>query len=1243
MPGLLQRGAQLGPAPVITCSAFSGAAGSLPVSNTIWSRQREDVSFDQLRKFWGELPTQARRELLRIDKQTLCEQARKNLYCSRCHGLLLECYSQIVMYGKSLQQEFVGGCFLQKTAEVLTDNEYDNLQDPSVHPWGGLTTTKDGMLTLLDCFTCASSLDVIHKVFSSARQREHDRELLYPDACGGGGRGWISQGLANYGRGHGTRETCSLHTSRLSCDTLLDFWSALGDETRSSLLHMKEEDFIERLMYRFDSKRFCRDCRRNVLREFKELKELKRLRKELRCSSWFCVADTTIHYEVSEDSVLVDWRHSFADTSTYHHFEWAVGTAEGKDDILDFEDVGMNGKVEVEGLDLSGLSACFITLKAWKLDGRCNELSVKAHALKGQACVHRRLIIGDGFVAITEGDSIKSFFEHAEEIEEEEDDDSVDKDGIEFDGDGSRSQKHAKSPELAREFLLDAATVIFKEQVEKAFREGTARQNSHSLFVSLAIKLLEDCVHVACKEIITLEKQIKLLEEEENEKREEEERRERRRNKEREKKLRRKERMREKDKDREMKLIEGNPLSVDLSTSTDSSLTNINNESLDSTPNSEDSLCDLGDNKTPVEPIFSDITDNTSVYEYFDTATLQSDSPCHQGYLEEGSHFSEINGSLPHEQSRSSRRKLLFKRVTLQDQAPKWYGKHRSSFTNAMSIQQESSIKLKASSRCLTGGRHPFRERVARVESRNCIGTRIKEKFHSSQDRIHDAYDSQPCRTAHPGEYRPKDRNHISTIRGGREVKSSNTADLLGNLSRQPSHYNKHNRGCYVPDNGMVPKGKLVVLGASGRDPSHARQVWEPTDARKKYNRSNLGANVTSTTDAKTHPSKETRIDTDEKDHEPSAEVSSSDFSQKNSKVDSMMSSANHMDGCNDLRKSDSRNPCSCQGKFLQTEKSLCCSKANMISSSSDSCSSCPSEGDSTTSFSSTSTVETSSISDSEDAAQVLDQRDISKSNGDAHHLRQCSSPHTASHQVTTSELDESRKVGYSSAGGSSKFIVPATQQTIHMHKHSPIPTFPSEIMHFENQSMMAWPGAPINGSSPFPRHHHYMFPSPVGFGLPANRSPGFAMHYNALQPPIIVEQHHLCPGIFRASTDEQSKNSTVFREERVTEVAAQTMNESREHPPSEWTRRSQERENSFSLFHFGGPPVGSAAAYGVKLEYAKEHTGHSLKSVESQDNISCSMEETKIEEYSLFATKNSSRFCFLASPYNNNGVGKAA
>lgn len=59
-------------------------------------------------------------------------------------------------------------------------------------------------------------------------------------------------------------------------------------------------------------------------------------------------------------------------------------------------------------------------------------------------------------------------------------------------------------------YLVNLYMLIFLLlfQVEKAFREGTARQNAHSIFVCLALKLLEERVHVACKEIITLEMQV---------------------------------------------------------------------------------------------------------------------------------------------------------------------------------------------------------------------------------------------------------------------------------------------------------------------------------------------------------------------------------------------------------------------------------------------------------------------------------------------------------------------------------------------------------------------------------------------------------------------------------------------------------------------------------------------------------------------------------------------------------------
>lgn len=96
------------------------------------------------------------------------------MYCSRCNGLLLEGFFQIVMYGKSLQHEDAGAhrpCSRVGTLKdqcdgelrATTGSEYD-VQDPSVHPWGGLTTTRDGMLTLLDCYLYTKSLKGLQNV-----------------------------------------------------------------------------------------------------------------------------------------------------------------------------------------------------------------------------------------------------------------------------------------------------------------------------------------------------------------------------------------------------------------------------------------------------------------------------------------------------------------------------------------------------------------------------------------------------------------------------------------------------------------------------------------------------------------------------------------------------------------------------------------------------------------------------------------------------------------------------------------------------------------------------------------------------------------------------------------------------------------------------------------------------------------------------------------------------------------------
>lgn len=120
------------------------------------------------------MPSHARKELLRIDKQTLFEQARKNLYCSRCNGLLLEGFTHIVMYGKSLQHESGAGMHIStgRTGTLKNDGSMtttelscqDDIEDPIIHPWGGLAATRDGILTLLDCFIDAKSLKALRTV-----------------------------------------------------------------------------------------------------------------------------------------------------------------------------------------------------------------------------------------------------------------------------------------------------------------------------------------------------------------------------------------------------------------------------------------------------------------------------------------------------------------------------------------------------------------------------------------------------------------------------------------------------------------------------------------------------------------------------------------------------------------------------------------------------------------------------------------------------------------------------------------------------------------------------------------------------------------------------------------------------------------------------------------------------------------------------------------------------------------------
>ncbi|KAL3534123.1 hypothetical protein ACH5RR_002584 [Cinchona calisaya] len=1243
---------------------------TLSSRNGFWSKQREDFSNNQLQKFWSELSPQARQELLRIDKQTLFEQARKNTYCSRCNGLLLEGFLQIVMYGKSLQQEGpVTHHPFNRLGALKNQNDgcEDDIQDPFVHPWGGLTTTREGTLTLLDCYLYSKSLKGLQNVFDSSRSRERERELLYPDACGGGGRGWISQRMGGYGRGLGTRETCALHTAGLSVDTLVDFWSALGEETRLSLLRMKEEDFIERLMYRFDSKRFCRDCRRNVIREFKELKELKRMRREPRCTSWFCVADTAFQYEVSHDTVQADWHQIFVDTfGTYHHFEWAVGTGEGKFDILEFENVGLSGRVQVKGLDLSGLSLCYITLRAWKMDGRCTELSVKAHALKGQQCVHCRLVVGDGFVSITKGESIKTFFEHAEEAEEEEDDDSMDKDGNELDGECSRPQKHAKSPELAREFLLDAATVIFKEQVEKAFREGTARQNAHSIFVCLALKLLEDRVHVACKEIITLEKQMKLLEEEEKEKREEEERKERRRTKEREKKLRRKERLREKEKDREKKCSEPNEHSLVLEFS-EQELKTVADEESNVICNGE-FISKTGE-AIPSRSVSPDIQDEPLLDKF-----IHSDLQNHSGSTD--GEFASTNDGMspfPIDHLKYSRRKLKFGKEFQQDVYSKWYERRRYSENGTVVGKYEPRHHGDNfdSVRSLNGSIKQLKNISVKSNVRN-VGPKYGEKFPCSSNRIHDRYNSHACSCNQYNEYRSKVEPHMSRV--VRDNKSVFKSESVSDMSK-PYYRLIQNQVEYLPENFGRPKNKTInVRNAYYRDSITTKKVWEPMESQKNYPRSNSDSDVTLRCST-------FKGETVESDQFPESSVSSG-----SDEVTRIPFQINHED--KDLHEEINSEPetegNSQNGSLHLKEKSqqykeatdeegeLCPFPRSLhgtldlymsSSSNSDHLSSCLSEGDSNISSSNPQNTESSPSSDSEDASQNLEGRETSvclqngfnvcQEAGMAKGDTADGGEHIKSQVINDAGTNTwgtlPSKIAPYNENGRVNMSISAQPRVVFPQLHNQsiqFPIFQSSAMGYYNQSPLSWPAAPTNGFLPFPHPNHCVFASPFRYALDGNTH---FMQYGALQHP--TPQMLNCNHVPVIQSVAQS-NGNIGKDhvkvsnlgglkeahpganvKRVFIAGLQPMETSATagNGKNLKTGKSDVGNTGFSLFHFGGPVD---VPPGLKSEPAslKEEIGRELSSKlsdHSEDDQNCNKKDS-IEEYNLFAASNGIKFSFF-------------
>ncbi|KAI4341282.1 hypothetical protein MLD38_026022 [Melastoma candidum] len=1177
-----------------------------------WSSRRDVVCYNQLHKFWSVLSPQARQELLKIDRQTLLGRARKNMYCSRCNGLLLEEFLQIVTDDESFEQgegaeyRISGEGVAYPKAQwdgalTISNSRQDEIQDPSMHPWGGLTVTCDGSLTLLESYSSSKSFDTLRAVFDSARARERQRVLLYPDACGGeGGRGWISQGTTTNGRGHGTREACAIHTARLSRDTLLDFWTALGEEARQTLLRMKEEDFIERLIHRFDSKRFCRDCRKNVIREFKELKELKRMRKEPRCNCCFCVADTGFQYEVSDDTVHADWHDTFVDSlGAYQHFEWAIGTGEGKADILEFENVGLATSVKATGLELGGLDACFITLRAWRYDGHCTEISVKALNLNGQECVHSRLIVGNGFVTITIGEGITRFFEVAEEAEEEEDDDSMDKDKDELDGECSRPRKHAKSPELAREFLLDAAMTIFEEQIEKAFREGIARQNAHSIFVCLALTLLEESVHIACKDIITLEKQMKLLEEEEKEKHEEEKRKERKKAKEREKKLRRKERYREKERERTGALLEdehtgGNVLKEEASPCAG----DVRDEKKEIWVSNVDSKLAEIEEEVPSSSIESPVNDSSGV----DLHNMKDEAK-----------FCTTDNS-----------KISFRILRQSKEGPN------------VNDQRSNRCRPTASEGCSLGNRsgsHNHRAdnveiqpRAIHTPNRNSrmnspksesriSGHKYSDKFQLYRNTIGDGYNGNPCGCNDINGQQVMVSPHVSGIRLGPEAKYFTKSESLLDSSNHFHCSNKYNQVDEAPYSNGRLKSRKNQRNIS-RDSLQTRKIWEPMQSQEKYPESNSnsshGTLVSSNFSGQVKDSDNDKPSTGDSVGLPPAQ-----------KDDQSEGSADSED-CLSEDNTDA--------KDKEVRSHTCSTTMKSSSSNSDHYSSCLSEVDSNAS-SDNGSSDSSPISDSEEASPKAERKEARRSN---------SISEEAEVQSGAKEVSDGNEAfkGQQAVFGLSLDgieINSANQPPVRTPKHPGIvpmqgqnvyfPLFQDPAaMGFYSQNLASWQPVQANGMmTPFPCHANYLYP-----GLPQymDRSPGYCMQYGGIQRPsdpyrvISVPAFHpaaLPSGVSPTGETRISTAVTESNEVQKERFFIPAERRSIKPPPTE----SPFADSSFSLFHFGGP-VGLSTLSNSQTE---EGTIRALPPVDPVIPDCKGKNAPAIEEYNLFAKSNGINF----------------
>eukprot|EP01025_Chloroclados_australasicus_P027100 TRINITY_DN2690_c1_g1_i13.p1 TRINITY_DN2690_c1_g1~~TRINITY_DN2690_c1_g1_i13.p1 ORF type:complete len:1107 (+),score=178.20 TRINITY_DN2690_c1_g1_i13:324-3644(+) len=205
-----------------TCQCSSGGKGL-------------DLEGAELADFWDGLSVSKRRSFMRISKQELFAKIRVQC-CSKCFGFLLSHYEDLRVASE------------HKSCEV---------------PFH-LCVSQDGSIALSDAEFRGSGRDLL-RLFHCSKHRLvlPPKPHLHGMACG---FGWF--------RRPGQATACLLHTEPVEFEELFGYWYNLDEEAMYSFFRMNEEDFVAQvdvhLKYQL---KICKDCRGNVLQQFKELKK----------------------------------------------------------------------------------------------------------------------------------------------------------------------------------------------------------------------------------------------------------------------------------------------------------------------------------------------------------------------------------------------------------------------------------------------------------------------------------------------------------------------------------------------------------------------------------------------------------------------------------------------------------------------------------------------------------------------------------------------------------------------------------------------------------------------------------------------------------------------------------------------------------------------------------------------------------------------------------------------------------